>query len=411
MKSLNQFANGGDFVLVKFRFKNYRSFRDEAILTTDRLPAVAIYGKNGGGKSNVVRAFWVAAQFIRSAQRTQHDEAVVPVTPFALNDYSKDEPTEFGFEYISDGIRYWYSFAATREKVVSESLYYAPHGRKALIFERVGQDFTFRNQKTKRTLIAKMVAANQLFFSMACTVSDEQCIAAMHWFRDQIFFPKDYPDISPVVIEHQEDKNMLRAISYYLKTADLGIQDVSFVVNGRTIRDGDHISDDVKAALDKFMRVLPGGSGNGTHRVAVSTIHQGLDRDGNEVLYSMNLLNESDGVRKLAVIAPAVESALRTGGTVVIDDLDCGLHPVLVSYLVDKFANADGAQIIFTTNDVDLMNELRNDQIYLVDKNKGDGASELYAMSDFSLRNAENIRKGYLAGKYGAIPFLSYEVI
>ena len=411
MKSLNQFANGGDFVLVKFRFKNYRSFRDEAILTTDRLPAVAIYGKNGGGKSNVVRAFWVAAQFIRSAQRTQHDEAVVPVTPFALNDYSKDEPTEFGFEYISDGIRYWYSFAATREKVVSESLYYAPHGRKALIFERVGQDFTFRNQKTKRTLIAKMVAANQLFFSIACTVSDEQCIAAMHWFRDQIFFPKDYPDISPVVIEHQEDKNMLRAISYYLKTADLGIQDVSFVVNGRTIRDGDHISDDVKAALDKFMRVLPGGSGNGTHRVAVSTIHQGLDRDGNEVLYSMNLLNESDGVRKLAVIAPAVESALRTGGTVVIDDLDCGLHPVLVSYLVDKFANADGAQIIFTTNDVDLMNELRNDQIYLVDKNKGDGASELYAMSDFSLRNAENIRKGYLAGKYGAIPFLSYEVI
>ena len=91
-------------VLVKFRFKNYRSFRDEAILTTDRLPAVAIYGKNGGGKSNVVRAFWVAAQFIRSAQRTQHDEAAVPVTPFALNDYSKEEPTEFGFEYISDGL-------------------------------------------------------------------------------------------------------------------------------------------------------------------------------------------------------------------------------------------------------------------------------------------------------------------
>lgn len=391
-------------MLVKFRFKNYRSFRDEAILTTDRLPAVAIYGKNGGGKSNVVRAFWVAAQFIRGAQRTQHDEAAVPVTPFALNDYSKEEPTEFGFEYISDGIRYWYSFAAMREKVVSESLYYAPHGRKALIFERVGQDFTFRNQKTKRTLIAKMVAANQLFFSMACTVSDEQCIAAMHWFRDQIFFPKDYPDISPVVIEHQEDKNMLRAIPYYLKTADLGIQDVSFVVNGRTIRDGDHISDDVKAALDKFMRVLPGGSGNGTYRVSVSTIHQGLDRDGNEVLYSMNLLNESDGVRKLAAIAPAVESALRTGGTVVIDDLDCGLHPVLVSYLIDKFANADGAQIIFTTNDTALMDDLAKDQIYLVDKNKRDGVSELYAMSDFSLRNADNIRKGYLVGKYGAAP-------
>lgn len=391
-------------VLVKFRFKNYRSFRDEAILTTDRLPAVAIYGKNGGGKSNVVRAFWVAAQFIRSAQRTQHDEVAVPVTPFALNDYSKDEPTEFGFEYISDGIRYWYSFAATTETIITESLHYAPHGRKVLIFERVGQDFTFTDQKTKRTLIAKMVAANQLFFPMACTVNDEQCIAAMHWFRNQIFFPKDYQDISPVVIEHQEDKNMLHAIPHYLKTADLGIQDVRFVVNGRTIRDGDHISDEVEAALDKFMRTLPGGSGNGTHRVSVSIIHQVLDRDGNEVLYSMNLLNESDGVRKLAAIAPAVESALRTGGTVVIDDLDCGLHPVLVSYLIDKFANADGAQIIFTTNDTALMDDLAKDQIYLVDKNKRDGVSELYAMSDFSLRNADNIRKGYLVGKYGAAP-------
>lgn len=391
-------------VLVKFRFKNYRSFRDEAILTTDRLPAVAIYGKNGGGKSNVVRAFWVAAQFIRSAQRTQHDEVAVPVTPFALNDYSKDEPTEFGFEYISDGIRYWYSFAATTETIITESLHYAPHGRKVLIFERVGQDFTFTDQKTKRTLIAKMVAANQLFFPMACTVNDEQCIAAMHWFRNQIFFPKDYQDISPVVIEHQEDKNMLHAIPHYLKTADLGIQDVRFVVNGRTIRDGDHISDEVEAALDKFMRTLPGGSGNGTHRVSVSIIHQVLDRDGNEVLYSMNLLNESDGVRKLAAIAPAVESALRTGGTVVIDDLDCGLHPVLVSYLIDKFANADGAQVIFTTNDTALMDDLAKDQIYLVDKNKRDGVSELYAMSDFSLRNADNIRKGYLVGKYGAAP-------
>lgn len=402
-------------VLVKFRFKNYRSFRDEAILTTDRLPAVAIYGKNGGGKSNVVRAFWVAAQFIRSAQRTQHDEAAVPVTPFALNDYSKDEPTEFGFEYISDGIRYWYSFAAMREKVVSESLYYAPHGRKALIFERVGQDFTFRNQKTKRTLIAKMVAANQLFFSMACTVSDEQCIAAMHWFRDQIFFPKDYSDISPVVIEHQEDKNILRAIPHYLKAADMGIQDASFVVNGRTIRDGDHVSDEVKAALDKFMRTLPGGSGNGTYRVSVSTIHQGLDRDGNEVPYSMNLLNESDGVRKLAAIAPAVESALRTGGTVVIDDLDCGLHPVLVSYLISKFCheatNTNGAQIIFTTNDTELMDRLRDDQIYLVDKYDAGSTSELCTMSNYTTRTVENIRERYLAGRYGAIPFLIEGVV
>ena len=92
-------------MLIEFRFKNYRSFRDEAVLsmeatglssfkksliplssTSKLLPAIAIYGKNGGGKSNVIRAFWLAVQFIRNAQRTQHESSTIPVNPFALND-------------------------------------------------------------------------------------------------------------------------------------------------------------------------------------------------------------------------------------------------------------------------------------------------------------------------------------
>ena len=109
-------------MLIEFRFKNYRSFRDESILSMEAtglgylksvlipltskmklLPACAIYGKNGGGKSNVVRAFWLAVQFIRNAQRTQHEKASIPVRPFLLNDYSKIEPTTFDFEYTFKG--------------------------------------------------------------------------------------------------------------------------------------------------------------------------------------------------------------------------------------------------------------------------------------------------------------------
>ena len=92
-------------MLIEFKFKNYRSFRDEAELSmeatglgtfkncliaynhTKLLPGVAIYGKNGGGKSNVIRAFWLSVQFIKNAQRTQHEKAVIPVVPFTLNDY------------------------------------------------------------------------------------------------------------------------------------------------------------------------------------------------------------------------------------------------------------------------------------------------------------------------------------
>lgn len=245
-------------MLIEFRFKNYRSFRDEATLsmeatglssfknslipltsTVKLLPACAIYGKNGGGKSNVIRAFWLAVQFIRNAQRTQHERAVIPVNPFSLNDYSKDEPTEFDFVYTVNGIKYWYGFSATREKVFSEYLYHAPKGQKALIFNRTGQEFSFTEEKTKRNMIGEMVAENQLFFSVACTMNDAPCVAAMRWFRNQVYFSRDYSDIPRQLLEYSEDKNMLKAISDYAKAADLGIQD------NRGCQRGSDIVDDV----------------------------------------------------------------------------------------------------------------------------------------------------------------------
>ena len=115
-------------MLLKFRVKNYRSIKQEAVLDLEAvglndqrecllkhkrksyLPVISIYGKNGGGKSNLIRAFWLAVQFIRNAQRTQYESAEVPVRPFELDDISKKTPTEFHFEYISNDIKYWYGF-------------------------------------------------------------------------------------------------------------------------------------------------------------------------------------------------------------------------------------------------------------------------------------------------------------
>jgi AAA15 family ATPase/GTPase len=432
-------------MLIEFRFKNYRSFRDEATLsmeatglsslkrcliplssTVKLLPSVAIYGKNGGGKSNVIRAFWLAVQFIRNAQRTQHERASIPVNPFALNDYSQDEPTEFSFEYMSDGIKYWYSFAATREKIVSESLYHAPKGQKALIFRRSGQQFAFTEQKSKRSLIAEMVAENQLFFSVACTMNDASCAAAMRWFRDQIFFSRDYSDMPRQLIEYAEDKNMLKAISDYAKVADLGIQDMQFEFNSEEIRGDaslpDNIPEDIKGALVQFMRALSESTSNGEIRLRMGEVsakasHQGENRDGRKDMYSLELSDESDGTRKLMALAPAIESALRTGGILLVDELERELHPMLVNYIISKFqsksSNTNGAQIVFTTHNTELMNLqlLRKDQLYFVDKRNRDGVSELYTISEFATRTTENIRKGYLVGKYGAIPDVELEEV
>ena len=432
-------------MLIEFRFKNYRSFRDEAVLsmeatglgafkscliplssTVKLLPAIAIYGKNGGGKSNVIRAFWLAVQFIRNAQRTQHERAVVPVNPFALNDQSKDQPTEFAFEYISSGVKYWYGFTATREKIFSEYLYHAPKGQKALIFERNGQNFSFSEEKSKRSLIGEIVAENQLFFSVACTMNDISCVAAMRWFRNEVFFSRDYSDIPQQLIEYSENPNMLKAIADYAKAADLGITDMQFEFNSNDIQNDedfpDNIPEKIKAALVRFKHDLSETSSNGeVHlkmgEVSAKASHQGENHNGQKESYSLELFDESDGTRKLMALAPAIESALHTGGILLVDELERELHPMLADYIIAKFqsktTNPKGAQIVFTTHNTELMNLelLRKDQLYFVDKRDKDGVSELYTISEFSTRTTENIRKGYLVGKYGAIPDIKIEEV
>lgn len=424
-------------MLIEFTVKNYRSFRDEAALSMEAtgastlksvlipyggmriLPGAAIYGKNGGGKSNVIRAFWLAVQFIRNAQKTQHEKAAIPVVPFALNDYSASEPTEFSFVYTLDGIRYWYAFSATKEKVYAESLYHAPKGQKALVFAREGQEFTFTEEKARRKLISQVVAENQLFFSVACTMNDVACSKAMTWFREKIYFSRDYSDIPRQLLEYSNDSNMLKAISDYAKAADVGIEDMKFEINSKEINEEAdlpaNIPEEVKAALVQFMHVLAETSNNSeTHlkmgQVTATSTHQGKNKDGTSHMFSMELADESDGTRKLMAIAPAIESVLAKGGLLLIDGIENGLHPTFIKLIIAKFQNKNtnpyGAQIVFTTHNTELLNMelLRKDQLYFVDKNNDDGVSELYSISEFSTRTTENVHKGYLLGKYGAIP-------
>lgn len=431
-------------MLIEFRFKNYRSFRDETILSMEAtglgtfknslisfnglklLPGAAIYGKNGGGKSNVIRAFWLAAQFIKNAQRTQHEKASIPVISFALNDYSSSEPSEFEFIYTLEGTKYWYFFSATREKIFSESLYHAPKGQKALVFTREGQRYSFTEDKARRKLVSEAVAENQLFFSVACTMNDSVCSNAMRWFRERLFFSRDYSDIPRQLLDYSNDTNMLKAISDYAKSADLGIEDMLFEINSNEVDDEtalpDNIPEDIKTALAQFLHTLSETSNNSEVRLKMGEVtaiskHKGRNKNGNSQLYSLELADESDGTRKLMSIAPAIESVLANGGVLLVDEIERELHPMLVDFVVSKFqskkSNLNGAQIVFTTHNTELLNMelLRKDQLYFVDKNQEDGASELYSISEFATRTTENIRKGYLLGKYGATPNVEIEEV
>jgi hypothetical protein len=127
------------------------------------------------------------------------------------------------------------------------------------------------------------------------------------------------------------------------------------------------------------------------------------------------LEQESQGTRTLFELAPPLIRALRRGSVLAIDELEASLHPLLAAHVVRQFhdpeTNPRNAQIIFTTHDTNLLGTtlgdplLRRDQIWLTEKDR-EGATSLYPLSDYKPRKAENIERGYLQGRYGAIPFL-----
>ena len=433
-------------MLITFKVSNYRSFRDEAVLSMmasglkeykdslisygpkNVLPAAAIYGKNGGGKSNLLRAFWLGVQFVRNAQRTQHEKASIPMQAFSLNDFSQNEPSSFEYTYMQDGIKYVYGFSATKAKIVTEYLYHSPKGQKATIFERKSQDFSFPidTEKKRKELISEAVASNQLYFAVSCTMNYQTCIAAMKWFRENVVFSRDYTDIPNQIIEHAEDAGMLKAILSAAQKADLGIQDMKFEISDKELSKReelpDNLPDDVKAALQNLMKALSSAPNDAEARLRVSEIkatslHYGISKSGDTKYYPLELADESDGTKHLMALAPAIEKTLSSGGILVVDEIEKEMHPLLVEYIVARYqsknSNKTGAQIVFTTHNTELLNMevLRRDQVYFVDKDKKTGASELYCITEFSPHPDENIRKGYLVGKYGATPTLETEEV
>lgn len=426
-------------MLLYFKTKNYRSIKDEAFLDmgaaslkdsaanlldfgkSKYLPAVAIYGKNGGGKTNLIRAMWLAVQFICNAQKTQTENAKVPVSPFRLDDYSCDEPTEFEFCYVYNGVKYIYGFSATREEIKTEYLYHYPKGRMAKIFTRQNGNFTFpqNGEQSHKELISNAVAPNQLFFSVSCTMNYKPCLEAMRWFRDKIVFSRDYTDINKSLIDNSENEAMLQAIVSAAKKADVGIQDMRFEINNKEIDlDSDDFPEQFQGmfkALKAFSEALK-QSGNesevklNTGELKSITYHYGINKNGTQDKFELSLGDESDGTKRLMALAPAIEKTIKEGGVLIVDELESELHLLLMKYVVDRFqkqeSNSKQAQIIFTTHETALLNLdiLRRDQIYFVDKSKKDGISSLYSLYDFNIRNDMNIQKAYLIGKFGAVP-------
>ena len=144
--------------------------------------------------------------------------------------------------------------------------------------------------------------------------------------------------------------------------------------------------------------------------------HTKFKHKANDKEYYLDFGVESNGTQVLFTLLPFIYNAIKNNGVLLIDELDKSLHPFLVEYIVNIFNDSDinktNAQLIFNTHDTNLLdlNVLRRDQIWLTEKNYENGSSELYSLGDFSLRNKENIERGYLLGRYGGVPYIQKEI-
>lgn len=393
-------------MLIEFRVANHRSLRDEQVLTmeagrvgdeTDPRPrqvagysgklltVAGLYGANASGKSNVLSAL----AFMRDAVLMNCFRAgEMFLFPHAQRDpfawgLRISDPSLFEVTFVLDRVRYQYGFQASDERFLEEWLYAWPSGRKQVWFEREDGAFRFgENLKGQNKVIERLTRPDALFLSAAVQNNHQQLAPVFGWFISLEVMGRE----RRLLREEDLPKRFWKDFRAFLKQADTGVVDLRFERSR---------SDDKPRRLGSRF----------------SLKHKSDSDDA-----WLPLEEESNGTQTLFHMAMPVLWALQSGGLLLIDELERSLHPSLARKIIDRFndpaGNPKNAQVIFTTHDTNLLGRvigepaLRRDQVWLTEKD-GEGATVLYPLTDYKPRKNENLERGYLQGRYGAIPFLN----
>ena len=395
-------------MLIQFSVENFLSIKEKIILSMlaskdmehpehlilgtnkNYLKSVVIYGANASGKSNVLNAFWFMVNYVLTSHNQQLHKSIER-SPFKFDKETPSLPSSFEVIFTADGIRYAYGFSATDKAIVEEYLYYYPNGRQALIFERnETKRFRFTVDIDEQTQLKERTSANKLYLSVASNWSYSKVIPVLEWFAScQIITKNSIADAYGLDVEQLKDDDYRRVMASMLRVADFGIQSLQ-------LRD----SEPIAAALHENAF---------TNFEAVHTVQ---DIDGNSASYTLNMSEESDGTNSYFKLISIVKKALDQGTLLAADEMDAHLHPLLTKHLVSLFNseefNPKGAQLIFTSHNTNLLDldVLRRDQIWFTEKDAQTAATDLFSLYDFSVRKDKKKKKGYLIGRYGAIPFI-----
>ncbi len=414
-------------MLIELNVTDYRSFKDTGCLQMTASSAVELreensfvppvpgmprllrsavmYGPNASGKSNLLKAMFFMKQFVLGSAQGQEGD-VINVAPFLFDQKSQNQPCEFEVLFIADGIRYQYGFAADQTRVFHEWLLAYPQGRPQRWFERVWNeekqkdDYSFSTKFTgKKKIWQEATRSNALFLSSAIQLNNEQLKPVFYWFKHLVVIrQQDILDPSFSMLRCQDELGR-QLILKMLNQADLSIDAIRCEQRQLSAHD---LPADMPGALKQ--KILQDMEGKKHIR-----IHFGHQVSGSEKMGWLPLEEESDGTRKFFAYAGPLLDGLRQGRVFLIDELDNSLHPYMVRFLLGLFhnstTNTNNAQLIFTTHDTSVLDQkiMRRDQIWFMEKNE-QNASVLYPLSDFKPRKHEALAKGYLQGRYGALP-------
>ncbi len=423
-------------MILQFSVSNFRAFRrlqtlnlaaskqDKSLpdncITTDLpgiagrrwIKGVALYGANASGKTTIIEALQALAQLVRaSAQTTDPKEPIGQIEPFALAPSEPESPTAFAVGFVSENVRFEYRVAATRERIWHESLRAFPKKVEQLWYSRDWQPEAGAYGWTpdrptgfqRDPQLEGYTLGNMLFLSKAVANNRPELEPVFRWFKERLHFldlsvrSGMGTDFTLGQIEAQT--SLYSRILALLGHADLGVLGARVVERKPPTEELERLASRLPPELEERLRKERWLQPELTHRGA------------GEIAVPLPWSCESGGTHRLFALAGPWLDILLNGYTVCVDELETSMHPLMVRELLRLVfsgrENPNRAQILFTTHNPLLLDPtlLRRDQVWFTEKDPN-GEAHLYPLTDYSPRKGESLARGYLSGRYGAVPFV-----
>lgn len=363
------------------------------------LRSSVIYGANGSGKSNFIDAISFMKSLVVSSINYQPGMGI-NYSPHKLNGMSSE--SSYSMQFVKNGIRYAYGFSVQKMLIKDEYLYFFPKGRQAKIFDRQDMEFDVGSKfKGRFTNCKEVLKPNRLLLSCAANFTNIEEVEEVYRFfnEDLVIYSNENQEnwMNYSLQQFYSNPQMKSLALSFMRAIDIDIKDIKIEIEKSDIQQFDipnFLSDEFKN------RLMQEGLNKITATVDYGTFQTDL------------FAEESTGIQKLfAFLCPFLDIMLK-GKVLICDELETSLHESLVYSLLKTFLSIEDeqSQIFFTTHDTSLLSLdlFRRDQIWFTELNDEDRSTELYSLAEIkNIRKDENYGKGYISGRYGAIPMLN----